>query len=81
FDEIRNSTVKDLSVAYNTLEEKALKRFDNLYETQLSMGKDAINQTKEMMGKNDNAKMAQVFEKTKTVIANASEALKEVALV
>ena len=45
------------------------------------MGKDAINQTKEMMGKNDNAKMAQVFEKTKTVIANASEALKEVALV
>lgn len=81
FDEIRNSTVKDLSVAYNTLEEKALKRFDNLYETQLNMGKDAINQTKEMMGKNDNAKMAQVFEKTKTVIANASEALKEVALV
>jgi hypothetical protein len=81
FDEIRNSTVKDLSVAYNTLEEKALKRFDNLYETQLNMGKDAINQTKEMMGKNDNAKMSQVFEKTKTVIANASEALKEVALV
>ena len=81
FDEIRNSTVKDLSVAYATLEEKALKRFDNLYETQLNMGKDAINQTKEMLDKTDNEKMSRVFEKTKTVLDNARNALNETAFV
>ena len=45
YDEIRNSTIKDLATAYTLLEESALERFDSIYHTQVEMGREAINQT------------------------------------
>lgn len=81
FDEIRNSTVKDLSVAYALLEEKALARFDSIYQSQIEGGKDAIAQTIELLSKTDTDKMSKVLEKTVTVLDNSIYSIKETSLI
>lgn len=77
YDEIRNSTIKDLASAYTLLEENALARFDSIYHTQVELGREAINQTMEALNSTDYDGMNKTLEKAKAVLENAYYSIKE----
>lgn len=47
YDDIRMGIVKDIKTVYQDLEVKAASRLDSLYQYQVEMGRDALNQAKE----------------------------------
>jgi hypothetical protein len=70
YDDIRNNIVKDIKTVYQDLETKALSRLEGLYKYQLSLNKEAISQTQEMIGQLGDSEI-------KAAIAKAREMLKE----
>jgi hypothetical protein len=70
YDDIRNNIVKDIKTVYQDLETKALSRLEGLYKYQLSLNKEAISQTQEMIGQLGDSEI-------KAAIAKARDLLKE----
>lgn len=53
YDDIRINIVKDIKNVYQDLEVKACQRLDGIYQYQAEVGKEALNQAKEMLGRLD----------------------------
>jgi hypothetical protein len=70
YDVIRTNIVKDIKDVYQDLETKALSRLEGIYKYQIGMNKEALTQTKEMIGQLDDAQI-------RDAIAKAREMLKE----
>ena len=70
YDDIRTNIVKDIKDVYQDLETKALSRLEGIYKYQIGMNKEALTQTKEMIGQLDDAQI-------RDAIAKAREMLKE----
>ena len=77
YDDIRNSTVKDLKAAYKVMQETAFKQLDSIYQTQLEAGRDALNQAKEMTDSTGNAAVKQHLGNAVEIIDSASKTLQK----
>lgn len=49
YDDIRNNVIKDIKNVYQDLEVKAISRLDSLYQYQVDMGREALNQAQEVL--------------------------------
>lgn len=49
YDDIRNSTLKDLKAAYKAMEEHAVKQLDSIYQTQVAVRRESLTQAKGMV--------------------------------
>ena len=66
YDQIRINIVKDIKTVYQDLEVKAISRLDSLYQYQVELNRNALNQAQEMMDSGDNEEL----------VATLSDALK-----
>lgn len=75
YDDIRNSTVKDLKTAYKALEDEALKHLDSIYQNQVNVGREAVNQTVETIGHYDSIQIAKAFSDATNVLMSSQAVL------
>ncbi|MBQ8965694.1 dynamin family protein [Ruminococcus sp.] len=66
YDEIRINIVKDIKTVYQDLEVKAISRLESLYQYQVELSRNALEQAKEMVNNEDKSEL----------IATLSDALK-----
>ena len=66
YDQIRINIVKDIKTVYQDLEVKAISRLDSLYQYQVELSRNALNQAQEMVDSGDNEEL----------VATLSDALK-----
>lgn len=77
YDDIRMGIVKDIKTVYQDLEVKAASRLDSLYQYQVEMGRDALNQAKEMMNRYDADEIIATLNEAKKRMEEPSALLKE----
>lgn len=77
YDDIRMGIVKDIKTVYQDLEVKAASRLDSLYQYQVEMGRDALNQAKEMMNRYDADEIIATLNEAKKRMEKPSALLKE----
>lgn len=77
YDDIRMGIVKDIKTVYQDLEVKAASRLDSLYQYQVEMGRDALNQAKEMMNRYDTDEIIATLNEAKKRMEEPSALLKE----
>lgn len=77
FDDVRINAVKDLKSAYKKMAENAIKRFDNLYQTQVEASRDALAQAKEMSESNNNEVVKAHLGKAVSVLDEAANVLRK----
>ena len=75
YDDIRNSTLKDLKIAYKAMEESALKQLDVLYQTQVDVGRDALNHAIEMSSDTSSASVKKYLEEAAVILRDAADIL------
>lgn len=80
YDDIRNSTVKDLNAAYKAMEENALKQLDSLYQTQVDVSKNALSHAMEMSSGTSSASVKKYLEEAAAVLKSAAEILSQYAV-
>lgn len=77
YDDIRNSTLKDLKKAYKLMEENAVKQLDSIYRMQVEASREALSQAKEMTESNGNASMKEHLANAVKIIDSAADILKK----
>jgi len=77
YDEIRTNIVKDIKTVYQDLEVKAASRLDSLYQYQVEMGRDALNQAKEMMSRYDNDEIISTLAEAKRRMREPKQLLEQ----
>lgn len=80
YDDIRNSTVKDLNAAYKAMEENALKQLDSLYQTQVDVSRNALSHAMEMSSGTSGASVRKYLEEAAVVLKSAAEILSQYAV-
>lgn len=80
YDDIRNSTVKDLNAAYKAMEENALKQLDSLYQTQVDVSRNALSHAMEMSSGTSSASVRKYLEEAAVVLKSAAEILSQYAV-
>lgn len=80
YDDIRNSTVKDLNAAYKAMEENALKQLDSLYQTQADVSRHTLAQAMEMSSGTSSASVKKHLEEAAEVLKSAAEILTQYAV-
>lgn len=75
YDDIRNSTLKDLKAAYKAMEEHALKQLDSLYQTQVAVSRESLTQAKEMVSDTSSASVKKYLMEAASVLKNSAEIL------
>ncbi len=79
YDDIRNSTLKDLKAAYKTMEETAIRQLDNLYQTQVNVSRDTLNHAMEMSLDISNTSVRKYLEEAADVLRGAAKILMKYA--
>lgn len=79
YDDIRNNTLKDLKAAYKSMEETALEMLDNLYQTQVNISRDSLNQAMEMSSDISSASVRKYLEDAAAVLREAAQTLMKYA--
>ena len=77
YDDIRNNIVKDIKTVYQDLETKAAARLDSLYQYQVEMGREALNQAQQLMMVYDNDEIRQTLVEAKQMLAEPQRILAE----
>ena len=80
YDDIRNNIVKDIKTVYQDLETKAAARLDSLYQYQVEMGREALNQAQQLMMVYDNDEIRQTLVEAKQMLAEPQRILAESTL-
>lgn len=57
YDQIRINIVKDIKTVYQDLEVKAISRLESLYQYQVELSRNALNQAQEMIDSGDNEEL------------------------
>lgn len=71
YDDIRNKTVKDIKEAYEAIGARAEQRLDSIYHTQAQVGKDALEQAKNMVSTCDSTEIDKAFKLIRTAVGDA----------
>lgn len=71
YDDIRNRTVKDIKEAYEDIGERAIQRLDSIYHSQAEVGKEALEQAKNMITTCDPSTIDNAFKLIRTTINDA----------
>lgn len=79
YDDIRNNTLKDLKAAYKSMEETAIEMLDNLYQTQVNISRDSLNQAMEMSSDISSASVRKYLEDAAAVLREAAHTLMKYA--
>ncbi len=79
YDDIRNSTLKDLKSAYKAMEENAVRQLDNLYQTQVDVSRDALSHAMEMTSDISSASVRKYLEEAADVLRDAAKILMKYA--
>ena len=79
YDDIRNSTLKDLKAAYTAMEETAIKQLDNLYQTQVDVSRDTLNHAMEMSSDISSASVRKYLEDAAEVLKDAARIIMKYA--
>ena len=75
YDDIRNNTLKDLKAAYKVMEENALEQLDMIYQSQVNVGRNALNHAIEMSSDTSSASVKKYLEEAAIVLRNAADTL------
>ena len=75
YDDIRNNIVKDIKTVYQDLEVKALARLDSLYQYQVELGREALNQARDMMTRYNNEEIRATIGEAQRLMKEPSEIL------
>lgn len=79
YDDIRNSTLKDLKSAYKAMEENAVRQLDNLYQTQVDVSRDALSHAMEMTSDISSASVRKYLEEAADVLRDAAKIIMKYA--
>lgn len=79
YDDIRNSTLKDLKAAYKAMEEAALKQLDNVYQTQVNVSRDALSHAMEMSSEISSESVRKYLEEAAAVLKDAAQTIMKYA--
>ncbi len=79
YDDIRNSTLKDLKSAYKAMEDTAVRQLDNLYQTQVDVSRDALNHAMEMTSDISSSSVKKYLEEAAAVLREAADILMKYA--
>ena len=78
YDDIRNSTIKDLKECYLNFETFALQQLDDIYHTQAEVGRETVDQAMEMARSNESTEiMRKNIERASEIVIGAVEVLKK----
>ena len=78
YDDIRNNTIKDLKDCYSNLEKFAMSQLDDIYRTQVDVGRETVNQAMEMARTSSDAeKIVKNLEKASEIVIGAVSVLKK----
>jgi len=80
YDDIRNSTVKDLNAAYKVMEENALRQLDSIYQTQADVSRNTLSQAMEMSSGASGASVKKYLEEAGDVLREAANVLAQYAI-
>lgn len=72
YDDIRNKTVKDIKEAYEAIGARAEQRLDSIYHSQAEVGKEALEQAKNMISTCDSQTIDRVFDMIKKIINDSN---------
>ncbi|MGN0642841.1 MAG: dynamin family protein [Huintestinicola sp.] len=77
YDDIRNYAIRDLKECYKNFEEFAMAQLDDIYRTQVEIGRETVAQATEMAKNNDNERLCRSLEKASAIVLGAVEVLKK----
>ena len=78
YDDIRNNTIKDLKDCYKNLEEFAMSQLDEIYHTQVEVGRETVAQAMEMAkSSKDSEMMSKNLERASEIVIGAVGVLKK----
>ena len=78
YDDIRNNTIKDLKVCYKNLEEFAVSQLDEIYKTQVAVGRETVAAAMEMAkSRKDSELIGRSLEKASEIVIGAVSVLKK----
>ena len=78
YDDIRNNTIKDLKVCYKNLEEFAASQLDEIYRTQVEVGRETVAAAMEMAkSRKDSELLSRNLEKASEIVIGAVSVLKK----
>ncbi len=78
YDDIRNNTIKDLKDCYKNLEQFAMSQLDDIYRTQVDVGRETVAQAMEMARSNSDAeRIGKNLERASEIVIGAVEVLKK----
>ena len=78
YDDIRNNTIKDLKGCYKNLEEFAISQLDEIYHTQVEVGRETVAQAMEMAkSSKDSEMMSKNLERASEIVIGAVGVLKK----
>lgn len=77
YDDIRNKTVKDIKEAYEAIGARAEQRLDSIYHTQAQVGKEALEQAKNMISTCDSTDIDKAFKLIRNVVSDANLVLEK----
>ncbi len=75
YDDIRNKTVKDIKEAYEAIGARAEQRLDSIYHSQAQVGKEALEQAKNMISTCDSETIDRVFAFIRNIINDSDMVL------
>ncbi len=75
YDDIRNNTVKDLNAAYKVMEENAIAQLDSLYQTQVNVSRNTLNQAMEMSSGASGASVKKHLAEAEDILRDAAQIL------
>lgn len=78
YDDIRNNTIKDLKSCYTNLEEFAASQLNDIYQTQVDVGRETVAQAMEMAkSSKDSEMLSKNLERASEIVINAVNVLKK----
>ncbi|MGN0595414.1 MAG: dynamin family protein [Hominimerdicola sp.] len=77
YDDIRNNIVKDIKKVYQNLEIKANAMLDGMYQYQIELGREALNQAKQMMADSNNSQLKATLEEARMLMKEPEQMLKD----
>lgn len=78
YDDIRNSVIKDLKECYRNFEAFAMQQLDDIYRTQVEVGRETVAKAMEMAKSNNDAdRMSKNLEKASEIVIGAVSVLKK----
>jgi len=75
YDDIRNSTIKDLKDCYKGFGEFAVHQLDDIYRTQVDIGRETVRQAVEMANSTDNERLLACIDRASGIVMEAVQVL------